>query len=185
LNYGDSCFISLHHTKQLGFGEGGAIIIDAKYKEELEKIICFGYSHTNRVDYCTYASNFKMSEVSAIYISQWLQNFNSIVAKHGDLLRYFFDKLQKYNERVRFFRNFADTHSTTLLSCLPIVFDKPVDTAAFNKYGIQAKKYYYPLCPDSVRSMDLYDRTVCLPLHSDIDYETIDTYFMSINIILS
>ena len=184
LNYGDSCFISLHHTKQIGFGEGGAIIIDSNYKEEIEKIICFGYTQTNRIDYCTYASNFKMSEISAIYILQWLCQFNRILVKQRNILKYFLYKLRGY-EQVHFFRNFADTSpSPLLMSCLPIIFDKPVDTSIFSKYEIQAKKYYYPLDSVSVNSMNLYDRIICLPLHTDIDYDIIDTYFMIIEQIL-
>jgi dTDP-4-amino-4,6-dideoxygalactose transaminase len=32
LEFGDGSIISLHHTKPLGFGEGGVIIVDSKYE---------------------------------------------------------------------------------------------------------------------------------------------------------
>ena len=32
VNYGHGCILSFHHTKPFGFGEGGAIIVDKKYK---------------------------------------------------------------------------------------------------------------------------------------------------------
>ena len=34
-NYGHGCTISFHHTKPLGFGEGGAIIVDKKYEKNM------------------------------------------------------------------------------------------------------------------------------------------------------
>ena len=43
LNYGNGCMVSLHHTKPIGFGEGGFIIFDNKYLESMEKSICFGF----------------------------------------------------------------------------------------------------------------------------------------------
>ena len=36
-NYGNGSIISFHHTKPLGFGEGGAIIVDKKYEQYSQK----------------------------------------------------------------------------------------------------------------------------------------------------
>src|SRR5579862_1043031 len=68
LNFGIGCIVSLHHTKPIGFGEGGFIVFDKIYLEAMKRAICFGYTDTNKSEYSAYASNYKMSEISAIYI---------------------------------------------------------------------------------------------------------------------
>jgi dTDP-4-amino-4,6-dideoxygalactose transaminase len=50
LNYDNGCMVSLHHTKPIGFGEGGLIVFDNKYKESWKKqyvldLLC-------RINYC-------------------------------------------------------------------------------------------------------------------------------------
>ncbi len=175
LNYGDSCFISLHHTKQIGFGEGGAIIIDNKYKDEIEKIISFGYTKTNRTDYSLYASNFKMSEISSIYILQWLNNFETILSKNLTLNKYIKDNMSNISQ-IDFFNNFSDIEHNNLMTCIPILFRTNITTNLFDSNNIQAKKYYYPLDVNNKNAMDLYNKIICLPLHKDITIEDIDKY---------
>ncbi len=175
LNYGDASIISLHHTKQIGFGEGGAIIVDNKYKDEVEKIICFGYNKTNRTDYSVYASNFKMSEISSIYITQWLNNFDTILSKNLLLNNYAKDKILEISN-IKYFNNFADHEHNNLMTCIPLVFEKPVDINFFELNGIQAKKYYYPLDINCKNSFDLYNKIICLPLHKDLNINDIDRY---------
>ena len=42
-NYGHGSTISFHHTKPLGFGEGGAIIVDKKYEKNKEYLYSNSY----------------------------------------------------------------------------------------------------------------------------------------------
>jgi dTDP-4-amino-4,6-dideoxygalactose transaminase len=46
-NYGHGCTISFHHTKPLGFGEGGAIIVDKKYENNIRCLNNFGIDLTD------------------------------------------------------------------------------------------------------------------------------------------
>jgi dTDP-4-amino-4,6-dideoxygalactose transaminase len=41
-NLGNASFISLHHTKPIGFGEGGLVIIDKEYEESVRIACNFG-----------------------------------------------------------------------------------------------------------------------------------------------
>ena len=94
LNYGNGCTISFHHTKPFGFGEGGAIIVDKKYEKNIRCLNNFGIGLTDNY-YVKEGNNNKMSEVSAVYIIQYLENnFDLIIKKHQDLYKYF--KEQKY-----------------------------------------------------------------------------------------
>ena len=173
LNYGHGCMVSLHHTKPIGFGEGGFIVFDKTYLESMKKTICFGYTDTDKIQYDKYASNYKMSEVAAIYIDSYLNNFSKIYEHHCMIINYFIFKLTCSG--VTLYYNFADHHSS-LLSTIPVIFDYPVSTDLFTSQQIEAKKYYYSLDEFCTNSVDMYNRIICLPLHMDITCEIVDQY---------
>lgn len=179
LNYGNGSIISLHHTKQLGFGEGGAVVIDIKYKELMEKIISFGNSKDNKYCYDTHASNFKMSEISAIFIHQWLINFDTIVAHHVKLYEYFTQQLLTKKLNVKLFKTFSSC--TPFAFTLAVIFDKSVDITFFEKFDIEVKKYYYPIGTDTTctNSLTLFNNIICFPLHIDLKLNDIDKYIKS------
>lgn len=181
LNYGDACFVSLHHTKPIGFGEGGFIVFDKKLLENMEKAICFGYTKTDKYSYNIHANNFKMSEVSCIYISDYLTNLDSIYNHHTKMIDYFTSKLNIHglNDKVKFYANYSN-YSESLLSCIPILFSEPIDAKYFTDNNIEAKKYYFPL-NESITSCDLFDRIICLPLNMDVTFDTINYYINVIN----
>ncbi|ARF12496.1 aminotransferase [Klosneuvirus KNV1] len=173
LNYGDGCIISLHHTKPIGFGEGGAIIINKKYKEEIEKIICFGYSPQDKYNYDIYASNYKMSEISAIYIDQWLDHFEKIKDKHKQLIKYFLNIMKDTN--IKLFQSYSN-YEDQLMPMIPIISLNKMAMYIFTKNKIEVKKYYYPLDINCHKSMNLFDKIVCLPLHMDMKLSDLDRY---------
>jgi len=177
LNYGDACMVSLHHTKPIGFGEGGFIIFDKKYLNEMDKSICFGFTRENRFDYSIFASNYKMSEISAIYILNFLKNFEHIYQHHKKLIIYFIHRIkeEKLEKFVSLLPSFAD-YDKSLLSCIPIIFNNKINTNIFIENKIEAKKYYYPLSFEFTNTVDIFNRIICLPLTTDITNETIDFY---------
>jgi len=75
VNYGNGCMVSFHHTKPIGFGEGGLIVFDSKYLDCMNKAVCFGFTSQNKVEFNIYANNYKMSEISCIFIDEYLKNF--------------------------------------------------------------------------------------------------------------
>lgn len=169
-NYGNGAMISLHHTKPIGFGEGGLVIIDSKYYDSLKRIICFGYSGESlkaRYTYNEYASNYKMSELAAIYCIQWLDNFDMIERTHCNLYRKFKQLLSKIDAtKVQLYPNYSD--KDPFASSLPILFKDPVDVQYFIDAGIEAKKYYYPLSDECVKGHDQFARIIGFPLHTDM-----------------
>lgn len=50
-NFGNCSFGSLHHTKYLGFGEGGFLVIDEEYYDEINAILGFGFTGTSVKEY--------------------------------------------------------------------------------------------------------------------------------------
>ena len=181
LNYGDGSMVSLHHTKPIGFGEGGFISFDKKYLASMEQAICFGYTATDRYNYSTFASNYKMSDIPAIYIDSYLNNLEKIYSHHTKLVTYFISQLDTLN--ITLFKNYSD-YGQSLISTIPVIFPEPISTDIFIKNNIEAKKYYYPLDKTCITGVDLFDRIVCLPINLDVTEADISTYIQIIRSIL-
>lgn len=184
LNYGNACMVSLHHTKPIGFGEGGFIVFDKNMKTNMEKTICFGYTSTNKTNHEVFASNCKMSEIACIFINEYLSNLHNIFNHHTRLVQYFIDEIKRNNiNNITLFKNYAN-YNNSLLSCIPIIVLKyNVDLSIFLNKNIEAKKYYKPL-DNSYNSNKLYNTIICLPLTIDMNTTSIDTYISIIKNIL-
>lgn len=170
-NYGIGSVISLHHTKPIGFGEGGAIIINKEYYDVAKKMINFGYSNNNRYNYDIYASNYKMSEINAIYIYQWLLNLDKIINKYNMLYQYF---ISKYKGNI--YKSYSD--DIFIPATIPVILNK--DLKYFHEKGIDAKKYYYPLI-DCVNAKNIFDHIICFPINLDMTIDDIDYIIDIIN----
>jgi dTDP-4-amino-4,6-dideoxygalactose transaminase len=154
-NYGTASFVSLHHTKPLGFGEGGLVIIDKEYEDTVRAIINFDKQADG--SYSRYGNNYKMSELAAAGILQWWDQFDidELAAKYK--IRYFeeAEKYAPYNGVV--YPNYNNDNVDTFFpNCLPLITSKQVDIP-------NSKKYYKPL--DNYRiSNSVYDNIICIPL---------------------
>lgn len=177
LNYGLGCMVSLHHTKPIGFGEGGFIVFDKKFLDVIEKTICFGFTKNDRYNYDIYAGNYKMSEISCIYISEFLKNLQYINEHHTKIMCYFLKKIKENNldDKVKTIINFS-SFENSLMSTIPILFDYNIKVDFFIENNIEAKKYYYPLDNSCLYSNKIFENIICLPLNTDITFETIDFY---------
>lgn len=193
VNYGDGCIISLHHTKPLGFGEGGAIIAKKKYETTIRKCINFGFEvKDGNIKWNRQGSNYKMSEISAVFILEYLKkNFETIVKTHRQLYAYFLTKLNEYNldsdptMRVTAFPNFSDR--IPFVNCIVVIFPKKITKDHIYQVelnNITARKYYTPLEP-TPKASDIFDRIICLPCHIDVSLYTIDRYISLIKELVS
>jgi dTDP-4-amino-4,6-dideoxygalactose transaminase len=175
LNYGNGCMVSLHHTKPIGFGEGGFIVFDKEYLDSMKKTICFGFSDINKLEYNKHASNYKMSEIACIYIENYLKNVDNIYYHHTKLINYFIDKINGENLNINLIKNYSK-YGESLMACIPIIFNKEVNINIFIKNNIEAKKYYYPLDFKCENSVDLFSKIICLPLNIDLTENDINKY---------
>ena len=182
LNYGVGSMVSLHHTKPIGFGEGGFIVFKKHLLESMEKIICFGYTQSDRFSYNIHANNYKMSEIACIYIDDYLSNLQHIREHHIKMMKYFDDSIIKngLSSKVSLLKNFS-TYEDSLMSTVPIIFTSKQNVDIFAKNNIEAKKYYYPLDRSSVKANDLFDRIICLPLNTETTFEIVDLYIRLIS----
>lgn len=162
-NYGVGCIISFHHTKPFGFGEGGAIIVDNKYEEAVRRLINFGISNEKQLKWNHFGGNYKMSEISAIYILQYLEdNMDKIIEHHKNMYH-------MYKDVYKMYPNFGDIDNT-VLSCFCLLDDKYTEDYINNmiKRGIMCRKYYNPLI-ETKNSIHIYNKILCYPLNLKIN----------------
>jgi dTDP-4-amino-4,6-dideoxygalactose transaminase len=171
-NYGHGSVISFHHTKQFGFGEGGAIIVDEKYEYTIRKLMNFGIDNNNPNEYELYwnrlGNNYKISEISALYILQYLrENFDNIVEHHRKLYDHF--KETEKEGKIKLYPNFAD-ECMTVPMCISLLNKKYTEefTKKLLNNGYYCRKYYHPLIC-SEKSYNLHKRILCLPCNLDIN----------------
>lgn len=182
LNFGSGSMVSLHHTKPIGFGEGGFIVFNKNLLESMEKIICFGFTQTDKYTYNIHANNYKMSEISCIYIDDYLSNLNHIREHHKIMINYFIENINKYNlsKKIVLLKNFSN-YEDSLMSTIPIVFNNKQNMDVFIENNVEAKKYYYPLDKTTKNANNLFDNIICLPLNTDTNFKIIDLYIQIIN----
>lgn len=160
-NFGNYSFGSLHHTKYLGFGEGGFIVAPKEEYYEIVSALGFGFSlkDTNRI-HDPKSSNFKMSDVSAAAILQHAERYD--LNKHLEVQKEMIDFVQNLeNVKPLMFKE------GVVYGNLPLLFDKKVDKYFFLSNGLEVQKYYYPIF-NHENSMNVYDRILNFPLHSDM-----------------
>jgi dTDP-4-amino-4,6-dideoxygalactose transaminase len=175
LNYGVGTTISFHHTKPFGFGEGGAIIVDTKYEKTIRCLCNFGIGYSDTEYFLKQGSNFKMSDISAAYILQYLDNFDEIVKKHKNLYSYVVRKLKNI-EGITLYPNFSS--ETPFLSCFCLLFDNYDDNIRIKLLdnNIFCRKYYNPL-KKTTKTMEIYNKILCIPCTKDMIENDIDKIF--------
>lgn len=172
VNIGVASIISFHHTKPIGFGEGGAVIIDSQYEQAIRNVINFGYDMVklNQI-WLPEGSNFKMSDVAAAYILQYFDDFDTIKQKHQELYQYFSNRVSQLNNGVKLFPNFSE--NTPFVSSLVVVFPTTIVLDRLSSFNIEVKKYYKPLLLEG-NALDLYSRIACFPCHIGMSVDDVD-----------
>lgn len=166
-NFGDASIVSFHHTKPIGFGEGGCIIIDKENAKYVRRVINFGFESREKPIWNMFSSNYKMSDVQAVFILQHLQQFSNIRTTHEKLFKHFIDIIP---QTIQLYPNQAER---SLLSCICIfVQDSTKKLQVLIDNNIYARKYYLPLIESPV-ALKFYQDILCIPLHSDMNEKDI------------
>ena len=165
---------SLHHTKLLGYGEGGFITCPTEdIKDELEKLSNFGFSIDKKWD--KYGSNYKMSDISAAFILSHIDNLN--------ITSYYIKQTLLINVMQRNGLEIFNYNKTTLYGNLPVIFPNKIDTSVFRNLGIEVQKYYKPLL-GMKGAEELYDRIINFPISANMDMFEINEIEKVIKIIM-
>ena len=171
-NYGNAATLSFHHTKPIGFGEGGAIIIDSKYERSLRNILNFGIDNTSPTGkWHRKGGNYKMSDIQAAYILQHLSRFDQLITQANVLYSYLIEKIKSVSE-LKLFPNYSD--GNPYLSCISfIVPNSNMIIKSLLDNSIYCRKYYNPLEQTPV-AVDIYNQIVCVSFTVDMTISDID-----------
>jgi sugar O-acyltransferase (sialic acid O-acetyltransferase NeuD family) len=179
---GDGAFISLHETKPLGRGEGGAIFIPPFLHLYAHRAMNFGFNiySTERISH-RFASNWRMSDFAAAAVCDHLDHVEdeNWLGKHEELMKFTLEELSSNYPGIRLYN---DIKFPALLPCLFLTF--PSASCDFDLVAtylhrcnpaIEAKRYYRPLTSpeEAPVAWNLYQKSICLPFHKGLTREMI------------
>lgn len=177
---GVGSIVSLHHTKTVGFGEGGVVILSRELEKYGRRCINFGFDYTNadtRViyEFESMASNMKISDLAAaacllriedaISLNLLQHSRNVLSLMQQMLCKSVFKFLLADQAKLH------DTHVTPGAICLlaPSTEMAHAARSALRRNGFFVAQYYRPLqvagCPNAT---SIFDCILCLPCHEEI-----------------
>jgi dTDP-4-amino-4,6-dideoxygalactose transaminase len=169
-NYGTGSVISFHHTKPLGFGEGGAIVVLKKYEVMVRRLTNFGIHNELMLPWMPEGNNYKMSEISAVYILQYLeQNFDDICKHHTKLYHMAMEYAKIHGYEL--YPSFADLSMPFIPSCICFIdssFTKEYVEKLIDEKHIMCRKYYHPLV-SKPNADAVYTKILCYPCNLSIN----------------
>ena len=161
-------FISFHHTKPWGFGEGGCAIVRREDEALLRRLLNFGYGAPQSLS--AFAANGKMSDIAAATILARLESWPALAPE------YF-----RQGQRVTAiatdvgFRVFAQPTSDAVIGFVPLLAPRPTGIAPIQASALPLAKYYPPLA-DLPCARRLFEHIVCVVSHPGIG--TIDEFLI-------
>lgn len=173
-SFGNYSFGSLHHTKYLGVGEGGFVVVPKEDYDDILAISNFGFN--DKREYNSLSSNFKMSDFSAAHILAHIEKYD--IKKHISIQSEIIEKT-KCIQSIEY----LNYHNETVYGNLPIVFNQKnkADNTHFQSMNIIANKYYKPL-KNFPNTSKLYDKIINIPLYDTMNKNDIKTIINSIKI---
>jgi dTDP-4-amino-4,6-dideoxygalactose transaminase len=179
INYGNGAIVSLHHTKPIGFGEGGFVVVDSIYEENVRECVDQGFGRPNKTPQAFYAgSNYKMSDISAAFILSYLEQYHKIREAHV----YLYQKMKKLINHIDGIKLFPCSIPDPFCSHIALLVNNGIEDNFFYRKGVAAKKYYRPLSSNSPISTRYYNDIICLPLHIELTEDDLLLYIDLIRI---
>lgn len=167
--------LSLHATKSLGIGEGGAIFAHESRLDAMRSAINFGLRRDRRFDF---GINGKMSEFHAAIGLAQLPHVERLIEGRRRMAGFYTDLLSGRDDVT-----LPYSPGATAWSNYPIILRRGTDTEAFqdacHARGLQVRRYYWPTLEqgfteplikgDSLEvSSDIAARAACLPLYPSV-----------------
>ena len=183
LRKGSISVTSFHATKLIHTAEGGACITDDdEIAERLRSLRFFGFSNDGSVS--EFGTNAKMTEVNAALGLCCLDNLDWIL-DHRKSLSEAYSQILNRCEGLRILKNDNPRFETNNLY-YPIILENEQVLEKLSENllsnGISPRRYFYPSlntieafdlspCPNSE---DLSERVLCLPIHTDLDVDSVE-----------
>ena len=184
LRYGKASTLSFHATKCFSTVEGGAILTDDfDVAETARKFNNFGLTKDKSIEYP--GLNSKMSEVQAGIGILNLKSFESHRKKRQNIFKAYSQGLENTEYQLKL----IDKDLNHNYSYCPIIspnLDGEMVVEKLKAYGIEAKRYFYPLTSSSdflknkhlfnlsSKTHEIADGIVCLPIYSGLNTSSVN-----------
>jgi dTDP-4-amino-4,6-dideoxygalactose transaminase len=162
-DFGDiSCF-SLHATKALQAGEGGAIFVkDKVLADKIRRAINFSFDD-DKMPMDAFGTNAKLSEIHAGFAVCSLERLAYNQKERLDIVDEYRRRLDKYVTFQEMEENCISTHQV-LTVLLPKGLDRDEVIRKMAQEKIQCRKYYNP----PLHKVECFKRDYALPITEDI-----------------
>ncbi len=158
--YYPSEFISFHHTKPWGLGEGGVIIVNKEDEKEIKRIINITTSENENIR--RVSMNSKMSDYSAALILQRLINYPNWSRLYNLQKRRINSLLNKLSIKT------LCQLSSSVVGSIPCLFPSEITLNQLENPILKLEKYYKPLNQECHHANYIYSRIINVPCHPDV-----------------
>lgn len=159
IRHGANEFISFHHTKPWGFGEGGCVILHKKDEQLFRSLINFGLglsSHVTRL-----GTNGKLSDIASAFIIQRIEELPRLES----IYREQYKRIARFGEEFGYkLMNQVFDHPG-IPPNVPLLRNTPIHEID-NPY-LNLRKYYKPLADTPVAN-HIYNRIINIPCHPGV-----------------
>lgn len=170
--------ISFHHTKPWGFGEAGCAIVDRRDERLFRELISFG--HIPDQPLIKTATNGKISDIACAYV---IDRLDSILQfKESYSVQY--QRILEIGESLSL-PALSDRSASSIPGNVAFTFPFAVNSETIFQNELPLAKYYYPLSNDCPRAVDLYQRMVNVPCHSEIAHFSDEEIYNCLKLILT
>jgi dTDP-4-amino-4,6-dideoxygalactose transaminase len=181
-DYGDGAFISLHETKPVGRGEGGAVFVREDMSEYVLRAMNFGFDMSGPTGVCRAGnrtcSNWRMSDIAAAAIivhvkyimqNEWISRFHELLQIGRCIAREV--GVLFVNVPGLLYPDRAIGPAIFIQIPKPTIVTELIKNLANISKPIEAKQYYRPLAKiaEAPNAWHMFETTLCLPLHVDMD----------------
>lgn len=170
LNYGDAAICSLHHTKTVGFGEGGFVVCGPGLEPYVRRVLNFGIDNgAANPQWDRFGGNYKMSDMAAAAILQFWHRCAERTLARTRAVREEVEQARPRGRPLRLFPSHHDAGTTPVHTCIPVlVEDSDEVLARLRRAGVMARKYYTPLARGCATTDRVFAEIVCVPCHADV-----------------
>jgi len=195
---GDLGTFSFHHTKNVGCGEGGALIVNSDDMVHLAEMICekgtdrakFVRGEVDKYTWQTLGSSYLLGELSAAFLLPQLKIVERITAKRLRLWHRYFELLKPAEDNGLLTRpivpEYCKHNGHIFYVLLNPRFPRDDVILKLKNFGIHATSHYIPLHSspagralgrvgtDMIITEDVTQRLVRLPLFFDLSLEQVE-----------
>lgn len=156
----DGAAFSLHHTKPMGFGEGGFALVPRQHEPAFRSVINFG--RYGGIDTGPWSFNGKLSDPAAAFLADRWRSRASVRRTHVSN----YGRILELATTCGLAPLSVMDPERDIPSCVPLL--APSQHASAGPTPVPWMRYYEPLSDAAPVARAIYDRVICLPCHQDV-----------------